>query len=273
MPSAANNTNRAFSTVRNPTVDRKLTLPRWGPRRDRIEPPGMPGVTPGDAPKPHQDPARTAVRLYRLQGICRAGGIETALAAHERAQEALVSPDEPAENRLQRVARWFQCHSRDFRRDRSSEAASLPWAMTTKSKPPSWPWCSRKLSRTRRLTRFRSWARGTRRREMAIPKRGWPRPFGAKRTTNRLSWERQDSAKSFVNSRLRVSRRERGKRASRIGARRSGAEPLAALGPPGLQDLSSTAGGHPGAEAVPALALEVTGLKGLLHVGTALRGQ
>lgn len=192
-------------------------MPRWGPRRDRIEPPGVPGVTSGDAAKAHQDSTRAAVRLYRLQGVCRAGGIETALASEERAQEALVAPDERAENRLQRVARWVQCHSRDFCRDRSSEAASLPWAMTTKSKPPRSPWCRRKLSRTKRLTRFRSCARGTRRREMAIPRRGQPRPFGAKRTTNRLSWERQDSAKSFVNSRLCVSRRERGKRASRIG--------------------------------------------------------
>ena len=180
------------------------------------------------------------------------------------ADQVAVELDEADQDPLHCVTRESQW--------RCNERKSFSWsaciagvrAITTKSKPGSWCWLSRKDSRLIRLIRLRSAAFLTFRFEMANPNRGASRPLVLASTHNNASEDFEAFAKTCLKSSALISRSDR---ANPLGARgkRSDGQTLAALGTACIDDQTAAAGLHACAETMGADSLDLAGLIRSFH--------
>src|SRR5690606_1688668 len=115
--------------------------------------------------------------------------------------------------------------------------------------------------------RLRSTARGSCRRDTAMPRRAMPTSLGVARTVKKRSPRRLACSNTRRNWGLSVSRAARGNRLSRVApeAGDSRAEPHTTLGAAPGQNLPTRLGRHTGTETVSALATHDARLESSLH--------
>ena len=244
-------------------------LPAAARRRDRIVAARMPGVAAREAPRGEPRPAQRAEAPKRGDRVARAGGTESAVRPDQRADPEAVDPDEGDQCGPHSLAGPVEC----FRQCLRSEARRLEpgsrsagaWATTTRSRPASRCWCSRKLSRTNRLRRLRRFARRTRFFATASPRRAAPALRGRAKTEKYRSDERAGSSNTRRKSLPERSRRSRPNERSSSSVRNSRRQSRAALGPPRLDDPPTRSRAHPGAKPAAALGAADARLKRSLH--------
>ncbi len=137
--------------------------------------------------------------------------------------------------------------------------------MITRSRGGNRCWALRKLSRNRRLSRFRATALGTCLRAIANPRRGHSPCFRPIRIVRQASAQRKLSRKTWLNSTARVNLSRRGKdsAASATTLRR---ETRSAFRATRLDHTSAATGLHARTKTMRPGTLNSTGLKCTFHV-------
>ena len=180
------------------------------------------------------------------------------------ADQVAVELDEADQDALHCVTRESQWRCNERKSFSWSACIAGARAITTKSRPASWCWLSRKDSRLIRLIRLRSAAFLTFRFAMANPSLGVPSPLARARTHKKASEDFAAFAKTSLKSSALVSRSDRG---NPLGARgkRSDGQTLATLGAAGIDDQTAAAGLHARAETMGADSLDLAGLIRSFH--------
>lgn len=238
----------------------------------RVVAAGMPGAAPRDAA--HAQPAapEQPVALDGLLGVPRAAGLEAAR-RWQPCEQHPIEMDEPDADPLHPLSdpRAVLVSSNRTRPSRNSAYPAPALAgrqMTRMSQPPPSGWVqARRISRTRRRTRFRTTADPIVR-PVEMANRSRDRPLARLRTEHhrwcRVRPPRWRASRSrFVRS---ISNRRPGATASRAP---SGGELPPALGTPGREHASTTLGLHACAEPVLLGTMSLLGLIRLLRHGWA----
>jgi hypothetical protein len=217
--------------------------------------------------------------LQGLDGVTRATGREAAVLAEIRADYQAIELNASDQKYSHRSLRCRQC---------LSSAAVNSWLVislttgrhvTTMSSAGNVWRASRKLSRTRRLTRFRAAARLAHFLETARPSLACSHWLARPSTVKARSLARIARSKTLRNCLASVSRAQRWKRrpptvpvnnspADHSGTQR-GSVPCA----PALKHLAPAFGAHARTKAMRAFTPQVTRLKCLFHVSSPARAQ
>lgn len=229
-----------------------------------------------DAAKRKPGAAQRPVALHRLQCISRTSGVEAAAWRHQRAQYALVYPNQEDKQVLHfactRSQRLPRCALSSLLCDFTVEEISV---MTQSTRGNCRRW-ARKCSRSWRLIRFRSTACGACRLEIAVPNRGSPET-GMKTARNGPERTRKPCAKVCLNSagrRMRLDRLKLSRRVTRaLPAQNLRNQAMAAFCTAPRQDVATTPSRHARPEAVGALAAQIVGLKGAFHGRSSQHGK
>lgn len=245
--------------------------------RHRIKTARMPRVASQESLQRQLEPAQRAVLANGRRRIVGAGRMKTAIVAHHRAQNQLISSDQNQEDGAHRSRILFQWPARLHRISSLLRAAIPGFAITTMSAAAIDFWFKRKDSLTSRLTRFLDTALPDDLVEMARPNRGLLPGRGRARTVNRPSVERTGRSNTLSKSvfdRRRYSAPNGPVPAAmtspELTVDASGRQPRPALGTPTSQNLSAVFRSHPCPETVVAFATQITRLEGALH-DSALR--
>ena len=238
-------------------------------RRDRIVAARVPGVATREAPHGEPRPPQRPEAPKRRDRVPRAGGMEPATRADQRAYPDAVDPDEGDQCGSHSFAGpiecFRQCFCNETRRIEPGSRSAGAWATTTKSMPASRYRFSRKLSRMNRFRRLRRFARRTRFFATASPRRAAPAGRGRARTEKYRSDERTGSSNTRRKSLSERSRRSRPNERSSSSVRNSRRQARAALGTPCLDDPPARARAHLGAKPAAAFGAANTRLKRSLH--------
>lgn len=158
----------------------------------------MPGMATTQARHGQSRATQGAMLFQRLHRILGTRRIKPAIAPEPRTEQVPVHAYQGDEEFCHREIR-DHIAARSPNRSLFILFATPGLANTTTSTAASWAWCCRKLSRTTRLTRFRSTARAAALRETTVPKRAWSRPFARARTVNAPRLNRRDPSKTALN--------------------------------------------------------------------------
>ena len=187
----------------------------------------------------------------------------------QRADPEAVDPDEDDQcgphSFAGPVECFRQCLCNETRRLEPGSPSAGAWATTTRSRPASRCWFSRKLSRMNRLRRLRRFARRTRFFATARPRRAAPALRGRAKTEKYRSDERAGSSNTRRKSLPERSRRSRPNERSNSSVRNSRRQTRAALRPPRQDDPPARSRAHPRAKPAAALGAANARLKRSLH--------
>lgn len=179
----------------------------YGFFRDGVDAAGMPRVTTRQATQGEYCTPKQSVARDSLDGILGAGGIETAVRPDHWADQVLIATyhedDESSHWRLRMLS--HASSNVRLRRLGDKKRESRVHSTTTSTAGNSLA-LFRKLSRTVRLSRFRSTARGAHRFEIAKPMRGVSVVPVRASTRNPLPWKRLALAKTRLKAAASLSR-------------------------------------------------------------------
>lgn len=215
----------------------------------------------------------------RFDCVLGTGGPETTVIPEKRADRVLVGFDRCQYQAAHFFSSFTQSLCKHFLISSLPAVASGTREIMTISSPLGFSRRWRKNSLIRRFARLRPTAVFICFFEMASPRREIPSPFERYNRISSGSIIRRDSAKVNLKSLASVSLDRRGKAASTVRARDSGADavpagryvksggkPGTALRTPRAQNQTAAAGFHSGAKPVGALTLEIAGLICSFHV-------
>jgi len=143
----------------------------------RIESARMPGVTAQQPTYAQIQAAHYTVALHRLERVLRAGGVEAATRTQQRTYRQLVGAYQIADQRAHSARIFFQSRSRPTRSSGAPAVRAGGRAPIRISAFGRRCWLSRKLSRTRRLSRLRATALPIVRAATDRPSRAMPCSF------------------------------------------------------------------------------------------------
>lgn len=211
------------------------------PRRDevedlrhRVQTTRVPGMAPQEAPCGKPASTQVPVSFDGLQGILGTGRMEAAVVAKHWTEEVAVGSYREFQHEREPSPRVSKCRSRRARSARRFMVPPRARTRTTRSRPWLLMELRRKLSRTRRLTRFRSTARRRWRFATMIPslEARWPLPRASSAILS--SPDFSASEKTRLKSRERASLADLGKEyreVTRATRSKPGLRPRAVCGP------------------------------------------